>query len=36
MHDLEPDRTTGIQPAAGALYLVPVDPMDLLQCDSCQ
>lgn len=30
------ENTTGIRGAAGELYFVPVDPMDLLQCDSCQ
>lgn len=28
--------STPPQPAAAEEYIVPVDPMDDLQCDSCQ
>ena len=26
----------GVSTATGSIYIVPMDPMDLLQCDSCQ
>ncbi|MCU1569482.1 MAG: hypothetical protein JWR33_223 [Naasia sp.] len=25
-----------VSTATGSLYIVPMDPMDLLMCDSCQ
>jgi hypothetical protein len=28
--------TDGVSTATGSLYIVPMDPMDLLMCDSCQ
>ena len=30
------ESVSGIRDGAAELYFVPTDPMDLLQCDSCQ
>jgi hypothetical protein len=28
--------TEGVSTATGSIYIVPIDPMESLMCDSCQ